>query len=115
MPTKPGSINIFIQDVPEGDDYYLLFLNSTIGQMFGLSPRFSIADSSNASSPIATAVTVTVSGSPKPTDVFATTFPALANSVATPGWKAGEGTLPQIVAFVGVMTLCMLGGAWTVL
>ncbi|KAJ3556159.1 hypothetical protein NM688_g2176 [Phlebia brevispora] len=115
VPTSPGSINIFIQDLPEADDYYLLFLNSTVGVMYGTSPRFSVSGSSNASSPIANAPTVSVSGAPNPTDVFATTFPALANGVAVPGWKAVEGAMPQLLALFGTMAVCLLSGAWIVL
>ncbi|THG94064.1 hypothetical protein EW145_g8219, partial [Phellinidium pouzarii] len=33
-----GKLNLFIQDVPAGDDYYLLFINSTHGGMYAISP-----------------------------------------------------------------------------
>lgn len=116
VPAVPGSLNIFIQDLPAADDYYLLFLNSTIGTMYGTSPKFSVGATANGTvSADSSAPTVSVSGAPNPTAVFATTFPALANGVAAPGWKAVEGTMPQILALLSVMTFCLLGGAWTVL
>ena len=116
VPTQPGAMNIFIQDLPPADDYYLLFLNSTIGTMYATSPRFSIGDSSNGTQTTNPSLpTVTVSGGPNPTNVFATTFPASANGVAVPGWRAVQGSMPQIIALCSVITLCLLGGAWTVL
>ena len=116
MPASPGAINIFIQDLPAADDYYVLFLNSTIGTMFGTSSRFSIGDTSNSTATtVASAPTVTVSGAANPTQVFATTFAAIANSVAAPGWKAIEGKMPQMLALLCVSLVCLLSGAWTVL
>ena len=116
VPSAPGAVNIFLQDIPDGDDYYLLFLNSTHGIMYGSSLQFSIATTGNGSnpSPNPTVSTVTVSGSPNPTAVFATTFPPSANGVAAPGWRLIEQSSMQIVAMLSVL-LCVLGGAWTVL
>ncbi|TBU54951.1 hypothetical protein BD310DRAFT_934721 [Dichomitus squalens] len=115
--TSTGAINLFLQDVPAGDDYYLLFINSTHGVMYAASQRFAIADSGNGSvpSPASGAATVTVSGGPNPTVGFATTFPASANSVAAPGWRAVEGARTQLGAMAGVMAACVLGGAFAVL
>ncbi|KAI0820147.1 hypothetical protein BC628DRAFT_1331131 [Trametes gibbosa] len=112
-----GGVNIFIQDIPTADDYYLLFVNSTNGVMYSSSQQFSIADSANgtAASPIASAATVTVSGGPNPTAVFATTFPPSANGIGLPAWKAVEGARRQLAAVGCVMVMCALGGAWTVL
>ncbi|KAI0083104.1 hypothetical protein BDY19DRAFT_910848 [Irpex rosettiformis] len=116
VPTAPGALNIFIQDLPQADDYYLLFLNSTSGNMFGLSPKFSIGSSANSTVTANPSVaTVTVSGAPNPTVPFATTFPATANGVAMPGWQALTHAMPQMLATVGVVMMCLLGGAWTIL
>ncbi|KAI0758750.1 hypothetical protein C8Q74DRAFT_1372677 [Fomes fomentarius] len=49
--SSTGAINLFIQDIPTGDDYYLLFLNSTHGVMYGASQRFSISDTGNGTAP----------------------------------------------------------------
>jgi hypothetical protein len=38
----PGAINLHLEDVPPGYDYFFLFINSTIGQMYTLSNTFSI-------------------------------------------------------------------------
>ncbi|KAJ7273414.1 hypothetical protein C8J57DRAFT_273487 [Mycena rebaudengoi] len=106
------SINILLQDVPPGDDYFLLFLNSTHGAMHATSPRFSIlaaGGSSNSSTPTnPKAATVTVSGAPNPTQAFATTF-ALAVSGASrllPGQTWGVGSL---------VLGSVLGAVWTLL
>ncbi|KAJ7074418.1 hypothetical protein C8F01DRAFT_1215664 [Mycena amicta] len=89
------SINILLQDVPAGDDYFLLFLNSTHGAMHGTSQRFSVLASGSSggnmsSSTNPKAATVTVSGEPNPTQAFATTFALAASAL----W-------------------CILGAAWT--
>ncbi|KAI0659490.1 hypothetical protein C8Q70DRAFT_915027 [Cubamyces menziesii] len=117
-PSSTGSLNLLIQDIPAADDYYLLFLNSTHGVMYASSQRFSIVDANNGSapaSPAAGAPTVTVSGGPNPTAVFATTFPPSANGVGAPAWRAVEGAHMQLVAVASAVVFCMLGGAWTVL
>ncbi|KAI0743052.1 hypothetical protein C8Q80DRAFT_1108054 [Daedaleopsis nitida] len=47
-----GALNLFIQDVPTGDDYYLLFFNSTHGVMYSASQRFAIVgDTGNRTVP----------------------------------------------------------------
>ena len=71
-------------DVPPGNDYFLLFINSTHGVMHATSSKFTVLASSATPSVIppspATSVpTVTVSGAPNPTQPFATTFAALPN------------------------------------
>lgn len=114
-PTAPGALNVFLQDIPPGDDYYLIFLNSTSGNLFGSSSKFSIGSTANGTSTSPSAATVTVSGSPYPTQLFATTFPPNANAVASPGWQAIEGSLPQMAAMLGVVMMCLLGGTWAVL
>ncbi|GJE97022.1 hypothetical protein PsYK624_132320 [Phanerochaete sordida] len=115
-PTKPGALNIFLQDIPPADDYYLLFLNSTSGNMFATSTKFSIGSQANTSATTDSSVaTVTVSGSPNPTAVFATTFPPNANGVLAPGWRALDGTFPQLLALLGTLVMCVLGGALTLL
>ncbi|KAI0712721.1 hypothetical protein C8T65DRAFT_646716 [Cerioporus squamosus] len=114
-PLSTGALNLFLQDVPTGDDYYLLFLNSTHGVMYGASQRFAISDTGNgtAPTPAAGAPTVTVSGGPNPTVGFATTFPPSANGVSA--LRAVEGARMQLVSMAGVVAVCVLGGAWTVL
>ncbi|PIL25687.1 hypothetical protein GSI_11437 [Ganoderma sinense ZZ0214-1] len=114
--TSTGALNLFLRDVPAGDDYYLLFINSTHGVMYAASQRFAIADTGNGSVPSpASAATVTVSGGPNPTAGFATTFPAAANGVAAPGWRAVEGARTQLGLMAGVVAACVLGGAIAVL
>jgi len=88
VPANQGKLNIFLQDVPSGDDYFLIFINSTHGVMHATSSRFAILDASSTPSGTATSrpspakgvPTVTVSGSPNTAQQFATTFPAIANS-----------------------------------
>ncbi|KAJ6611792.1 hypothetical protein B0H10DRAFT_346422 [Mycena sp. CBHHK59/15] len=110
------SINLLLQDVPPGDDYFLLFINSTHGVMHATSPRFSIlASGSSTNSSTATnpkAATVTVSGSPNPTQAFATTFVLAANAAARPVLLLRGG---QTWGVMAVMAGCVLGATWTLL
>ncbi|KAI0267572.1 hypothetical protein BGY98DRAFT_903377, partial [Russula aff. rugulosa BPL654] len=81
IPSSSGGINVVLNSVPSGDDYFLLFLNSTHGGLYANSPKFSIVDSGGNSTvkPLPSKPTITVSGGPNPTAQFATTF-ALASS-----------------------------------
>ena len=114
-PGSTGSLNLFLQDVPTGDDYYLLFLNSTHGVMYGASQRFAISDTGNGTvpTPAAGAPTVTISGGPNPTVGFATTFPPSNNGVSA--LRTVEGARMQLWAVASVVAVCVFGGAWTVL
>ncbi|KAK7023811.1 hypothetical protein R3P38DRAFT_2954347 [Favolaschia claudopus] len=111
---SPKSINILLQDVPPGDDYFLLFINSTHGVMHGTSPRFTVlasgAQTNGSSGTNPSVPTVTVSGAPNPTQAFATTFALAANSASRPTLFLVGGHRWGIA-----MTLvsCMLGAAWT--
>ena len=74
--------------MPAANDYYLLFINSTHGGMYGISPRFTILDagasvnsSASASSAVAQATTLTVSGAPNPTVGFVQTFAAISGAL----------------------------------
>ncbi|PPQ94274.1 hypothetical protein CVT25_004931, partial [Psilocybe cyanescens] len=86
VPAGQGKLNLFLQDYPAGDDYFLIFINSTHGVMHTTSSRFTILDASatptdtTRPSPATGIPTVTLSGSPNPTQQFATTFPAIASS-----------------------------------
>ncbi|KAJ3758490.1 hypothetical protein EV360DRAFT_94621 [Lentinula raphanica] len=106
------ALNIYLQDVPAADDYFLLFLNSTPGIMYATSSRFTILDSStsaNASQPSTnpSAATVTVSGSPNPTQLFATTF-ALANG--SPVLISNFGHIS--IGLGSALLCCLLSAAW---
>ncbi|KAF5370958.1 hypothetical protein D9757_009877 [Collybiopsis confluens] len=110
---QTAALNIFLQNVPPADDYFLLFLNSTPGTMYATSSRFTILDSS--SSPSSTqpstnpsAVTVTISGSPNPTMPFATTFAA---SSGTP--LMIRNMTPVAIAIGSAILSCLLGAVWT--
>ncbi|KAK0207913.1 hypothetical protein DFS33DRAFT_1300095 [Desarmillaria ectypa] len=109
-PTSPKSLNIYLKDIPTGDDYFLLFLNSTHGVMHCLSSRFSIVNATDVTSSASASVTlnpsiptVTVSGSPDPTKGFVTTFASKASSITfgvTSGHKCG-GAMVLAGALVG--------------
>jgi hypothetical protein len=119
VPASPGnSLNIFLQDVPPADDYFLLFLNSTHGIMYSTSSRFTILAagatvSSNVShaSPDPSAPTVTVSGAPDPTKAFSTTFPPSANGVRA-AWN--DAWSRQIACLFAALAACLFGAAWTI-
>ncbi|KAF8305835.1 hypothetical protein DL93DRAFT_2045774, partial [Clavulina sp. PMI_390] len=78
IPSTWLGLNVQLSGVPEGDDYFILLLDSAGGDMYSLSPRFSITSSGTAApsalaSPVATA---TATGSPNPTQGFFATFAA---------------------------------------
>jgi len=117
--TKDKSLNIFLQDVPPGDDYFLLFINSTHGLMYSTSSRFTILPSgtqANATQPSVdgAAPTVTVSGSPNPTAAFATTFPPASNAAVA--FRRGLGLRDWSTSLITMTTVlggCAAGAAWT--
>lgn len=119
VPAQQQSLNIFIQDIQPGDDYFLIFMNSTHGVMHATSPRFSVLaaggnPSNKGSSPNDAVPTVTVSGAPDPTKAFVTTFPAIANGNVVGGWRGVPG-LAELSMMVFATLVCMaVGSAWTV-
>ncbi|KAI0076845.1 hypothetical protein K474DRAFT_1183135 [Panus rudis PR-1116 ss-1] len=120
VPASSQSLNIYIQDVPPADDYYLIFLNSTHGILYGHSPRFSIlptGSSSNTSStsPDSNAPTVTISGAPDPLKDFATTFPPNSNSASGAGWEVFVEGMAGVGWGLGAVVGCMVGGGALVL
>ncbi|KAJ7702465.1 hypothetical protein B0H17DRAFT_1044413 [Mycena rosella] len=112
LDSSQKSINILLQDVPPGDDYFLLFINSTHGVMHATSPRFSIlatgATSNSSAATNAKAPTVTVSGAPNPTQAFATTFAVV--SGASRLLRAG-----QTWGVFGAVIAGVLSAVWTLL
>lgn len=110
VPASNLSLNILLQDFPTGDDYFLLFMNSTHGAMYATSSRFSVVSQVSGPSgakPISGVETVTVSGAPNPTRLFATTFAALGNGGLTSWGDVGQAWL-----FGTVLAGCLAGAAW---
>ncbi|KAF8956775.1 hypothetical protein BDZ97DRAFT_1670982, partial [Flammula alnicola] len=116
VPATQGKLNLMLQDVPPGDDYFLIFINSTLGVLHATSQMFSVLAASSTptatpASPAGGVPTVTVSGGPNPTQLFATTFPAIANGAL--GFVS-----PLLGLHVNAMLLTALGllfgAAWTV-
>ncbi|KAF8523837.1 hypothetical protein JB92DRAFT_2806819 [Gautieria morchelliformis] len=115
VPSSLPSLPITLTDVPAGDDYFLLFINSTHGLMYSMSPRFSILPAgqtaSNASSnqpPAANKgqqllATVTLSGAPNPTNTFAYTFAPTAG--ARKAWSMGG---------AGAAIIGVVASLWTI-
>lgn len=108
-----SSINVYIQDLPTGDDYYVMFGNYTHGLLYTSSSIFSISDSANSSSPSpdSSAPTVTVSGAPNPTAQFATTFA----SAGMRGWTGADGATLQILSITSAFLVCITCGVFSVL
>jgi len=119
VPSKGFSLNLMLQDVPPGDDYFLIFINSTHGVMYATSDRFTILAASSQPSgtvlgPDPSVATVLVSGSPNPTLSFATTFPAT-DSGALQRWGSGPHAQGQLIGLLCVTTLSVLGAVWTLI
>ncbi|KAF9488273.1 hypothetical protein BDN71DRAFT_1347562, partial [Pleurotus eryngii] len=66
VPNTVHSLNVFLQDVPPRDDYFLLFVNSTHGVLHTTSKRFSVVSLDSGAAPDSYAPTVTISGTPNP-------------------------------------------------
>ncbi|KAG0697492.1 hypothetical protein DFH29DRAFT_147795 [Suillus ampliporus] len=112
LPVTMNSLNVVLQDVPAGDDYFLICLNSTAGITYSVSPRFSVVDANaTGSNPSpASAPTVTISGIPNPLSQFAQTFGPSANGVARPGWA---GVRNQVTAISVAVGAALVGGIMT--
>jgi hypothetical protein len=109
VPTQPPRVNILLQDVPPGDDYFLIFINSTHGVMYATSSRFTILAPNtqpNATQPNTdgSVATITVNGGPDPTKIFGTTFAAVNGAVGSLfGAQGGVGVWMGVgVGLVGV-------------
>jgi len=119
VPTRWGSLNLLLGDVPPGDDYYFIFMNVTHGLVYSISDQFTIlpasSSSSNSSSEIApdpSKPTVTISGAPGPTMSFAATYgPQAAGAV--PLW-GGQADGRATVILVSAVITSLLAGAWLV-
>ncbi|KAG8902104.1 hypothetical protein FRB99_004831 [Tulasnella sp. 403] len=120
VPTRWGSLNLLLGDVPPGDDYYLVFLNVTHGVVYSVSQKFTILppDGTSANSTTQVAAdpskpTVTVTGAPGPLMSFAATYGPQAAGAASlwSGLADGRTTLMLVS---GVMA-AFLGGVALVL
>ncbi|EPT00011.1 hypothetical protein FOMPIDRAFT_1023988 [Fomitopsis schrenkii] len=113
VPDSLSSVNVYIEDLPTGDDYYVMFVNYTHGLLYTSSSTFTISDSANSSSPTpdSSAPTVTVSGAPNPTAQFATTFA----SAGTRGWTGADGAALHILSITSALLVCMICGAFSIL
>ncbi|KAG1726739.1 hypothetical protein EDD22DRAFT_982791 [Suillus occidentalis] len=95
LPITMSSLNVVLQDVPAGDDYFLICMNATVGRTYSVSSRFSVTDANaTGSNPMA---------HPGPLSAFAQTFGPATNGVARPGWPGIRNQLPLIGGF---MVLC---------
>ncbi|KAG1733260.1 hypothetical protein EDD22DRAFT_926428 [Suillus occidentalis] len=109
LPITMSSLNVVLQDVPAGDDYFLICMNSTVGRTYSVSSRFSVTDANaTGSNPSpASAPTVTISGTPGPLSHFAQTFGPATNGVARPGWP---GIRNQVTAITVAVGAALIGG-----
>ncbi|KAG2052504.1 hypothetical protein BDR06DRAFT_1009370 [Suillus hirtellus] len=109
LPVTMSSLNVVLQDVPAGDDYFLICINSTAGVTYSVSSRFSVVDANaTGSNPSpASAPTVTVSGVPNPLSHFAQTFGPSTNGVPHPGWS---GIRNQVTAISVAVGAALIGG-----
>jgi hypothetical protein len=112
VPAASGGINLALDSIPPGDDYFLLFVNSTHGVMYATSPQFSIISSGSGNTsaqPIPKKPTVTISGAPNPTAQFVATFGATSGAV--------HARRPNTVAVLSAcfLSLAMFAGAMAVL
>jgi len=101
IPTTWGGFNVVLQDAPEGDDYFVLLLDSSGSTMYSLSQRFTISSTASpASSPVPSPVaSVTVSGAPNPTMKFAATY----------GVSSASRASASKLSVTALCSLCVIG------
>ncbi|KAG9088893.1 hypothetical protein FRC07_012454 [Ceratobasidium sp. 392] len=112
--TSWNNLNVMLDSVPAGDDYYVLFIDATHGNMYSISDRFSIlaaGSSGNVNPPVPTASTVTLKGGPHPTAQFAFTFAGDSGAVPVRllGSQAGWGGRMLMMSLVAG---CIGLGSW---
>lgn len=117
MPTSFDTLNILLEDVPEGDDYFVICLDSRLSFIYAISDRFTITNASAAQnpSPDPSAPTVTISGAPDPLKPFATTLGPSLNDGSSLIFGARGSPNPRVLGFGGILVLCavFLGGVIT--
>ncbi|KAH9941390.1 hypothetical protein B0H21DRAFT_780171 [Amylocystis lapponica] len=115
VPATTNSLNVYISGIPTGDDYVIMFVNSSPGYLYTNSAVFAIANSTNSSSPSPdpSAPTVSLTATPNPTAAWATTFPASTNGVLS--WRLAEGSHAQAVSIFATMAVCIFAGVLVVL
>lgn len=115
--TAWNSLNVMLDSVPAGDDYYVLFIDSIHGNMYSISERFSILSAGNTptagavGTPLPTASTVTLKGGPNPTAQFAYTFAGVSGA----GSRWGQGGFGWGNAWGGRATMGVVVAAGAVL
>jgi len=102
--TSWNSLNIDVEGIPNGDDYFILFLDATNGVSYSTSQRFSI-QMNNGSTPWtdSSKPTASISGTPNPTAQFGTTFAAVASSAAPMPTLETSMWITGLMGFVGLM------------
>ncbi|KAH7906120.1 hypothetical protein BJ138DRAFT_1130112 [Hygrophoropsis aurantiaca] len=112
VPATTSSLNVLLQDVPAGDDYFLLCMNSTHGITYAVSSRFAVlaapADSHSGGnpSPNPSAPTVTVTSQPNPLVGFAQTFGPTSGGVrlaSSVEWRAAWGVVGAVMLGSGLV------------
>ncbi|KAF9266135.1 hypothetical protein L218DRAFT_956514 [Marasmius fiardii PR-910] len=113
--SRDGLILVARDDVPPGNDYFVHLVNSTPGIIFATSERFSILSAGTNSTPTATKSsfakpepTVTVSGSPNPTQGWIASYPALASKANSAlggfdNFGLGEGARGLVMVVIAVL------------
>jgi len=113
VPATYPALNILLQDVPAGDDYFIVCFNSSNSIIYAVSSRFTITASSSGQSnpkPDPSVPTVTASGPPNPLNGFASTLGPSANS-----GKSLTSPNTKVLGLGGIVALsaAFLGGAMT--
>ncbi|KZS89508.1 hypothetical protein SISNIDRAFT_469276 [Sistotremastrum niveocremeum HHB9708] len=104
VPTALGFLNIELQSIPSGTDYFFMLVNSTNGQNFAISDKFTISSPNSSSSsssiaganPVAGAPTVTATGGPDPTVGFQATLGPVVGAAV----RLGEGRVGQVAGLL---------------
>lgn len=107
VPLALGGVNLELQSIDPGDDYFVIFLNASTGMILSLSDKFTIiaaddVDQDSNVGPANSKPSVTIEGSPNPTKTWAFTFGALS------GARSSFRMLPGLVMLQGAIFLVLI-------
>ncbi|KZT08992.1 uncharacterized protein LAESUDRAFT_636630, partial [Laetiporus sulphureus 93-53] len=108
VPATMNSLNIYLDNVPTGDDYYVMFLNWTGGTLYATSDAFTVASTGTATSD-PSAPTISLTHKPNTVEQFAATF----SSSGLRGWTMPQGSSFQLLVALCAVAIGILGGALT--
>ncbi|KAL7414590.1 hypothetical protein BDY24DRAFT_434261 [Mrakia frigida] len=92
VPLKDGKAVVDVEGIPEGDDYFCVFMDSYDGTVYARSSRFSIQANNTVSTTVSASLTMTITGSPHPTRMFETTLLPVETKISDSSFYGNSGS-----------------------